>query len=150
MKFIPHDYQKTAIEFTLDNLAAGLFMDMGLGKTVVSLTVIEELKNNYLEDVKALVIAPKRVAEDTWPTEHVKWDHLKNLKIVKIMGTPKERQRALYQEGDVYIITRDNLAWLVDLVGTDWDFNIVIVDELSGFKSNKSVRFKKLRKVRPR
>jgi SNF2 family DNA or RNA helicase len=150
MKFIPHDYQKTAIEFTLDNLAAGLFMDMGLGKTVVSLTVIEELKNNYLEEVKALVIAPKRVAEDTWPTEHIKWDHLTNLKVVKIMGTPKERAAALRQEGDIYIITRDNLAWLVDLLGTTWDFNIVIVDELSGFKSNKSVRFKKLRKVRPR
>lgn len=150
MKFVPHDYQKTAIEFAIDNPASGLFLDMGMGKTVSSLTVIEELKNNYLEDVKALVIAPKRVAEDTWPTEHIKWDHLKNLKIVKILGTPAERQEALKQEGDIYIITRDNLAWLVDLLGTTWDFNTVIVDELSGFKSNKSVRFKKLRKVRPR
>lgn len=150
MKFVPHDYQKTAIDFALDNPAAGLFLDMGLGKTAVSLTVIEELKNNYLEEVKALVIAPKRVAEDTWPTEHIKWDHLTNLKVVKIMGTPKERAAALRQEGDIYIITRDNLAWMVDLLGTDWDFNIVIVDELSGFKSNKSVRFKKLRRVRPR
>ena len=150
MKFVPHDYQKTAIDFALDNPAAGLFLDMGLGKTAVSLTVIEELKNNYLEEVKALVIAPKRVAEDTWPTEHIKWDHLTNLKVVKIMGTPKERAAALRQEGDIYIITRDNLAWMVDLLGTKWDFNIVIVDELSGFKSNKSVRFKKLRKVRPR
>lgn len=150
MKFVPHDYQKTAIDFALDNPAAGLFLDMGLGKTAVSLTVIEELKNNYLEEVKALVIAPKRVAEDTWPTEHIKWDHLTNLKVVKIMGTPKERAAALRQEGDIYIITRDNLAWLVDLLGTTWDFNMVIVDELSGFKSNKSVRFKKLRKVRPR
>lgn len=150
MKFIPHDYQKTAIEFALDHPAAGLFLDMGMGKTVSSLTLIEELKNNYLEEVKSLVIAPKRVAEDTWPNEHVKWDHLKDLKIVKIMGSPAERQRALKQEGDIYIITRDNLAWLVDLLGTRWDFNIVIVDELSGFKSSKSVRFKKLRKVRPR
>ena len=150
MKFVPHDYQKTAIDFALDNPAAGLFLDMGLGKTAVSLTVIEEIKNNYLEEVKALVIAPKRVAEDTWPTEHTKWDHLTSLKVVKIMGTPKERAAALKQEGDIYIITRDNLAWLVDLLGTEWDFNIVIVDELSGFKSNKSVRFKKLRKVRPR
>jgi SNF2 family DNA or RNA helicase len=150
MKFIPHDYQKIAIEFALEHPASGLFLDMGMGKTVSSLTVIEELKNNYLEDVKALVIAPKRVAEDTWPNEHLKWDHLKNLKIVKIMGTPAERQKVLKQEGDIYIITRDNLAWLVDLLGTKWDFNIVIVDELSGFKSNKSVRFKKLRKVRPK
>ena len=94
---------------------------MSMGKTVSSLTVIEELKNNYLDDVKALVIAPKRVAEDTWPTEHEKWDHLKNLKVVKIMGSPAERQRALKQEGDIYIITRDNLAlcWLIcwELIG---------------------------------
>lgn len=148
MEFKPHEYQKTAIEFALDNPAAGLFLDMGLGKTVVSLSVIEELKNNYLEDVKALVIAPKRVAEDTWPNEHVKWEHLKNLKIVKIMGSPEERQRALRKEGDIYIITRDNVAWLVDILGTSWDFNPIIVDELSSFKSNKSVRFKKLRKAR--
>lgn len=150
MKFIPHDYQKTALEFVLERPAAGLFLDMGLGKTVVSLTYIEELKNNYLEDIKALVIAPKRVAEDTWPTEHLKWDHLKNLKIVKIMGTSRQREAALKQEADIYIISRDNIAWLVDLLGINWDFNTVIVDELSSFKSNKSLRFKKLRKVRPR
>lgn len=150
MKFVPHDYQNTAIKFALDNPASGLFLDMGMGKTIASLTVIEELKNNYFEDVKALVIAPKRVAEDTWPNEHIKWDHLKDLKIVKIMGSPVERQRALRQEGDIYIITRDNLAWLVDLLGTAWDFNTIIIDELSSFKSNTSIRFKKLRKVRPR
>jgi SNF2 family DNA or RNA helicase len=150
MRFIPHDYQKTALEFALDRPAAGLFLDMGLGKTVVSLTYIEELKNNYLEDIKALVIAPKRVAEDTWPTEHLKWDHLKNLKIVKIMGTAKQREAALKQEADIYIISRDNIAWLVDLLGTSWDFNTVIVDELSSFKSNKSLRFKRLRRVRPK
>ena len=150
MKFIPHDYQKTALQFALERPAAGLFLDMGLGKTVIALTFIEELKNNYLEDVKALVIAPKRVAEDTWPTEHLKWDHLQNLKVVKIMGTAKQREAALKQEADVYIISRDNIAWLVDLLGIKWDFNTVIVDELSSFKSNKSLRFKKLRKVRPR
>ena len=78
--------KKAAIEFALEHPAAGLFLDMGLGKTVVSLSVIEELKNNYLEDIKALVIAPKRVAEDTWPNEHVKWEHLKSLKIIKNYG----------------------------------------------------------------
>lgn len=148
MEFKPHDYQKAAIEFALEHPAAGLFLDMGLGKTVVSLSVIEELKNNYLEDIKALVIAPKRVAEDTWPNEHVKWEHLKSLKIIKIMGSPEERQRALRKEGDIYIVTRDNVAWLVDTLGASWDFNTIIVDELSSFKSNKSVRFKKLRKAR--
>ena len=149
MKFIPHDYQEVAKEFALERDAAGLFLDMGLGKTVITLTAIEELKNDYLEDVKVLVIAPKRVAEDTWTTEHEKWDHLKDLKVIKIMGTPKQREKALTEEGDIYIITRDNVAWLVDLLGKEWDFDTVVIDELSSFKSNKSQRFKQLRKVRP-
>lgn len=149
MKFIPHDYQEVAKEFALERDAAGLFLDMGLGKTVITLTAIEELKNDYLEDVKVLVIAPKRVAEDTWTTEHEKWDHLKDLKVVKIMGTPKQREKALTEEGDIYIITRDNVAWLVDLLGRKWDFDTVVIDELSSFKSNQSKRFKSLRKVRP-
>ncbi|WP_313758535.1 DEAD/DEAH box helicase [Tissierella sp.] len=149
MKFIPHDYQKVAKDFILDRQAAGLFLDMGLGKTVTTLTAIEELKNDYLEDIKVLVIAPKRVAEDTWTTEYEKWDHLKNLKVIKILGTPKERKLALQQEGDIYIITRDNVAWLVELLGRKWDFDIVVIDELSSFKSNTSKRFKKLKTVRP-
>ena len=96
-----------------------------------------------------MVIAPKRVAEDTWTTEHEKWDHLKDLKVIKIMGTPKQREKALTEEGDIYIITRDNVAWLVDLLGRKWDFDTVVIDELSSFKSNQSKRFKSLRKVRP-
>ncbi|MEY8416692.1 DEAD/DEAH box helicase [Tissierella praeacuta] len=149
MKFIPHDYQKVAKDFILDRQAAGLFLDMGLGKTVTTLTAIEELKNDYLEDIKVLVIAPKRVAEDTWTTEYEKWDHLKDLKVIKVLGTPKERKLALQQEGDIYIITRDNIAWLVELLGRKWDFNTIVIDELSSFKSNTSKRFKKLRTVRP-
>ncbi|HAE92702.1 MAG TPA: DEAD/DEAH box helicase [Tissierella sp.] len=149
MKFIPHDYQKVAKDFILDRQAAGLFLDMGLGKTVTTLTAIEELKNDYLEDIKVLVIAPKRVAEDTWTTEYEKWDHLKDLKVIKVLGTPKERKLALQQEGDIYIITRDNIAWLVELLGRKWDFNTIVIDELSSFKSNTSKRFKKLRIVRP-
>jgi len=149
VKFIPHDYQKVAKDFILDRESSGLFLDMGLGKTVTTLTAIEELKNDYLEDIKVLVIAPKRVAEDTWTTEHEKWDHLQNLKVIKVLGTPKERKLALEKEGDIYIITRDNVAWLVDLLGKDWDFDTVVIDELSSFKSNKSQRFKQLRKVRP-
>lgn len=98
---------------------------------------------------KVLVIAPKRVAEDTWTTEHKKWDHLKGLKIVRILGTAKERTKALDQEGDVYIITRDNIAWLVELLGRRWDFDTVVIDELSSFKNNASKRFKKLKIVRP-
>lgn len=149
MKFIPHDYQEVAKEFAISRNAAGLFLDMGLGKTVTSLTAIEELKNDYLEDIKALVIAPKRVAEDTWTTEYEKWDHLKDLKIIRIMGAPKEREAALKEDGDIYIITRDNIAWLVELLGRKWDFDTVIIDELSSFKNNQSKRFKKLRTVRP-
>jgi SNF2 family DNA or RNA helicase len=149
MKFTPHDYQEVAKEFILDRPSSGLFLDMGLGKTVTTLTAIEELKNDYLEEIKVLVIAPKRVAEDTWTTEHEKWDHLKNLKVIKVLGTPKERKLALAKEGDIYIITRDNVAWLVELLGKKWDFDTVVIDELSSFKSNTSKRFKKLRTVRP-
>lgn len=149
MRFIPHEYQKVAIDFVLDRPSAGLFLDMGLGKTVITLTVIEELKNNYFDMVKTLVIAPKRVAEDTWTSEHEKWDHLKDLKVVKVLGTPNERKLALQQEGDIYILTRDNVAWLVDLLKKDWDFDTIVIDELSSFKNHQSKRFKKLRTVRP-
>ena len=149
MKFVPHDYQIAATNFILERASAGLFLDMGLGKTVITLTALEELKNDYLEEIKALVIAPKRVAEDTWTREHEKWDHLKCLKVVKVLGTPKQRKEALEQEGDIYIITRDNVAWLVDYLKSDWDFDTVIIDELSSFKNHQSKRFKKLRLVRP-
>mgnify|MGYP000924772873 CR=1 FL=1 len=120
-----------------------------LSKTVTTLTAIEELKNDYLEIKKVLVIAPKRVAEDTWPTELSKWEHLSDLQMVEIKGTPKQRLEALKQPGDVYVITRDNVAWLVETLKREWDFDTVIIDELSSFKSNKSIRFKKLRLVRP-
>jgi SNF2 family DNA or RNA helicase len=150
VKYVPHDYQDVAKQWILDHPAAGLFLDMGLGKTVTTLTAIEELKNDYLDIQKVLVIAPKRVAEDTWPDEHQKWDHLKDsLRLVKIMGTQKERLNALKQPGDVYIITRDNVAWLVDTLRRNWDFDTVVIDELSSFKSNQSLRFKKLKLVRP-
>lgn len=149
MKFMPHDYQLTAKQWVLDHPEAGLFLDMGLGKTVTTLTAIEELKNDYMDIKKVLVIAPKRVAEDTWPTEYQKWSHLSSLEVVEIKGTPKERLQALKQQADIYIITRDNVAWLVEALKREWDFDTVIVDELSSFKSNKSIRFKKLRLVRP-
>lgn len=150
MKFIPHDYQKTAKDFVLDKKASGLFLDMGLGKTVISLTAVEELKNNYLDIYKTLVVAPKRVAEDTWVSEYKKWEHVKDLEVVKIFGTPKKREKALEKKGDLYIITRDNIAWLVDYLGKKWDFDMVVIDELSSFKSHRSKRFRKLKTVRPR
>jgi SNF2 family DNA or RNA helicase len=149
VNYVPHDYQLTAKQWVLDHPEAGLFLDMGLGKTVTTLTAIEELKNDYMDIKKVLVIAPKRVAEDTWPTEYQKWSHLSSLEVVEIKGTPKERLQALKQPADIYIITRDNVAWLVDTLKREWDFDTVVIDELSSFKSNKSIRFKKLKLVRP-
>lgn len=149
MQFIAHDYQQYCIDKVIDQPYIGLFLDMGLGKTVITLTALNELKEDYLEDNKTLVIAPKRVAEDTWPREHLKWDHLKNLEVVPITGSPKKRLEALDQEGDIYIITRDLVAWLVEVLGDKWPFSVVVIDELSSFKNHQSKRFKALRKVRP-
>lgn len=121
-----------------------------MSKSVISLTLLELLKNEYLDLEKALVIAPKRVAEDTWPREVKKWDHLKDLKLVEIRGTPKQRLEAIETPGDVYIISRDNLTWLVDELQKIWPFDVVVIDELSSFKSHQAKRFKSLRKVRPK
>lgn len=122
---------------------------LGLGKTVTTLTAIEILVNDYLEIGKTLVIAPKRVAESTWPTEIDKWNHLRDLKVSKIIGTPKQREDALKLEADIYIVTRDNIVWLVDYLGNTWDFDTLIIDELSSFKNHASKRFKKLKTVTP-
>jgi len=148
--FKPHNYQEKALQHLRKNPAAGLFLDMGMGKSVVVLTFLEELKNDCFELEKGLIVAPKRVAEDTWPKEVRKWEHLSDLSFVEIRGTPKQRKEALTKQADLYIITRDLIAWLVDYLGVNWDFDVVILDELSSFKSHQSQRFKKLRTVRPR
>lgn len=119
------------------------------GKTVITLTAIEDLIYNRFEVNKALVIAPLRVAEDTWSRESEKWDHLKHLKISKILGTPAQRRRALAAEADIYIINRENVVWLTNelsQIGNGWDFDMVIIDELSSFKSAKAQRFRALKK----
>ncbi len=149
MKYIPHNYQKYATNKILELPKVGLLLDMGLGKTVSTLTAIDILMFDYFETSKVLVIAPKRVAEDTWSREVEKWDHLKHLRISKVLGTQKERMEALKAEADIYIINRDNVKWLVDLFGPKWPFDTVVIDELSSFKSNKSQRFKALKKVTP-
>lgn len=149
MEFKAHEYQKRAIEFALGNPSAGLFLDMGLGKSVISLTVLKTLRDDYLELTKALVVAPKRVAEDTWPREIDKWDHLRDLTLVEVRGTPNQRINALAKAADVYVVSRDNLAWLVDYFKTEWPFDVVILDELSSFKSHQSQRFKQLKRVLP-
>lgn len=149
MDFKPHDYQRVAMEWILDHEKCGLFLDMGMGKTVSSLTAVEVLRDDYLDIGKVLVIAPKRVAEDTWPSEVDKWAHLQDLTVSKILGPPAERRRAIQADADVYIVSRDNVAWLVDEVKGDWDFDTLIIDELSSFKNHASKRFKKLKTVTP-
>ena len=126
---------------------AALFLDMGLGKTVVTLTVVQRLIWQEFAAQKCLVIAPKRVAEDTWSREAEKWDHLSDLRISKVLGTPKQRVAALAADADVYVINRENVVWLVETLGTKWDFDILVVDELSSFKSSKSKRWRALKRV---
>nr|WP_279391942.1 DEAD/DEAH box helicase [Virgibacillus halodenitrificans] len=122
---------------------------MGLGKTVITLTALEELKNTYFDTGKILVIAPLRVAQDTWSRESEKWDHLQHIVISKILGNRSQREKALKAEADVYVINRENIPWLVSMTGSKWPFDTVVIDELSSFKSSKSKRFRALRRVRP-
>lgn len=147
MIFNPHEYQKKAIAYIIEHEKCGLFLDMGLGKTVITLTAIEDLMHNQFEIEKVLVIAPLRVAESTWSTECEKWEHLRHLKISKILGTPTQRRLALYSNADIYIINRENVPWLCNELSNDvWAFDMVVVDELSSFKNPSSQRFKHLRK----
>ncbi len=148
MNFNPYKYQQYATNHIIDNPASALFLDMGLGKTVSTLTAIDDLM--LLGDInKTLVIAPLRVAEDTWSTEVEKWDHLKHLRISKVLGKEKDRIAALNQEADIYVINRENVEWLVNKCFNNWVFDMLVIDELSSFKSPKAQRFKALRKVRP-
>ncbi|MFA5385648.1 MAG: DEAD/DEAH box helicase [Eubacteriales bacterium] len=149
MIFRPHRYQSYAIQKILEQAAVGLLMGMGLGKTACALTAAAELLHNMFDVVKVLVIAPLRVAEDTWSREAEKWDHLRYLKISKVLGSEKERLAALNSRADIYIINRENTEWLVEHYGKNWPFDMVIVDELSSFKSPRARRFRALRKVRP-
>ena len=147
MIFNPHEYQKKAIAYIIEHEKCGLFLDMGLGKTVITLTAIEDLMYNQFEIEKVLVIAPLRVAESTWSTECEKWEHLRHLKISKILGTPTQRRLALYSNADIYIINRENVPWLCNELSNDaWAFDMVVIDELSSFKNPSSQRFKHLRK----
>ena len=149
MKFRPHDYQRYAIRKLIDLPEAGLLLDMGLGKTVITLTAIRILMDDEMCVNRVLVIAPKRVAEDTWTTEAEKWDHLRGLRVARATGSRDQRVKALQSDADVYVINRENVAWLVEMYMKDWPFDRVVVDELSSFKSAQSQRFKALRKVRP-
>ncbi|WP_066895695.1 SNF2-related protein [Clostridium nigeriense] len=148
MQFKPWNYQQYSINHIIDHKASGLFLDMGMGKTVSTLTAIDNLI--FLGEVnKVLVIAPLRVAEDTWSTEVEKWDHLKHLKISKILGTKKQREEALMKNADIYVTNRENVDWLVNECFDSWIWDMVVIDELSSFKSSKAKRFRALKKVRP-
>ena len=147
MKYKPHNYQAYASEFILDHDICCLMLDMGLGKTVITLSALWELALDRFDVSRILVIAPKRVAEDTWPKELKKWEHLKGLSCSLVLGSRKERENALSNRAFLYIINRENVSWLVE--NYRWDFDMVVIDELSSFKSNKAERFKAMKRVRP-
>jgi SNF2 family DNA or RNA helicase len=148
--FTPYPHQRAGIDWIIDRPACALLWGMGTGKTVTTLTAVDRLLHDCLEDGPVLVIAPKRVAENTWSKECDKWEHLQHLLVVKIMGTAKQRQAALETPADVYVINRENVVWLVEYFGQHWPFRIVVIDELSSFKSAQAKRFKALRRVRGR
>lgn len=148
MKFRPHPYQKYCIQRIIADPAIGLFLDMGLGKTVITLTAVNELKYNRFLVNKVLVIAPKKVAEATWSKEAEKWDHLRLLRIIPVLGSKQKRIRALNTPADIYVINRENVQWIVEYYRNAWPFDMVVIDELSSFKNNKAKRFKSLTWVR--
>ncbi len=150
VKYKPHDYQTYATNFILKNPISAIFLDMGLGKSVITLTSIFDLALDSFIIRKILVIAPLRVARDTWPAEIEKWDHLKGLTYSVAIGTEKERISALLQKVDIYLINRENVDWLVNRSGLPFDYEMVVVDELSSFKAHSSRRFKAIRSVRPK
>ena len=150
MNFSPHNYQSYAINYIETHPIAAVLLDMGLGKTVISLTAIADLLFDSFEAHRILVVAPLRVARDTWPAEITKWEHLQHLTFAVCVGTPKERRAALMSGADITIINRENLGWLIDSSGFDFDYDMIIIDELSSFKNHKSKRFQSLMKVRPK
>ena len=149
MKYSPHDYQKYVTDFILNHPVAAVFLDMGLGKTAITLSAIFDLCLDSFMVRKVLVIAPLRVARDTWPDEIKKWDHLRSLTYSVAVGTEAERKAALLQRVSVYIINRENIQWLIEESGLPFDYDMVVIDELSSFKSYQAKRFRSLLKVRP-
>ena len=149
MRYVAHNYQNYAKDFILAHKVSALFLDCGLGKTITTLTAINELMYDSFEISKVLIIAPLRVAQSTWKEEIEKWDHLNLLRYSIVVGDEKERLKALKQNSDIYIINRENVDWLVTKSGIDFNFDMLVIDELSSFKSNTSKRFKSLLKIRP-
>ena len=150
MKYNPHDYQKYATDFIINHPIAALLLDMGLGKTSITLTAMNHLLFDRFEVHKVLVVAPLRVARDTWSAEIEKWEHLRSLQYSVAVGTETERLSALRKQADIYIINRENLQWLVEESGLPFDYDMAVIDELSSFKNHQSKRFKAFMKVRPK
>ena len=144
MKFTPHPYQQYCIDRVVKQPKIGLFLDMGLGKTIITLSAIYQLKYNLFQVRKVLIIAPKKVAEATWQREAAKWDGVGILRISTVLGSLNKRVQALNTPADVYIINRENVSWLVNHYKNDWPFDMVVVDESSSFKSHRAKRFKDL------
>ncbi|BDQ55621.1 DEAD/DEAH box helicase [Anaerococcus sp. AGMB00486] len=150
MKYSPHDYQRYATDFIINNPISAVLLEMGLGKSVISLSAINELMLDYFDVSRTLVIAPLRVANNTWPDEIEKWNHLKYLSYSVVTGSEKERLDALKKPAHIYIINRENVDWLITKSGFKWTFDMVVIDELSSFKSYQAKRFKSLLKARPK
>ena len=150
MRYVPHDYQVYCQRRIIDTPNVALWLDMGLGKTVITLSAVSELRYGRFLVRRCLVIAPKKVAESTWASEAAKWDHLRHLRVSLVLGDLKSRERALAAPADVYVINRENTAWLVDYYKSRWPFDMVVLDESSSFKNHTAVRFRALRKIRPR
>ena len=149
MKYVPHDYQTFTTKFIEENSISAILLDMGLGKTVITLTAIDGLLFDSFQVSKVLIIAPLRVARDTWPNEITKWDHLGNLIVSVAVGNEEERLKALKVRADIYIINRENVQWLVEKSGINTYFDMIVIDELSSFKNGRSKRFQNLLKIRP-
>lgn len=150
MKYNPHEYQKYAINFIKEHPIAAILLDMGMGKTSIVLTALNELMYDSFEVTKVLIIAPLRVAKNTWSAEIGKWNHLNGLRYSIAVGTAAERMRALQADADIYIINRENVPWLIEKSGLPFDFDCVVIDELLSFKNWQAKRFKAFMRVRPR
>ena len=136
--FVPHNYQQYCIDRIINDPAIGLFLDMGLGKTAITLSAIKKLKYEYWRVCKGLIVAPKKVAESTWSKEAAKWNQLKNLRFSFVLGSAEKRIKALNTPADIYMINRENVKWLVDYYRNAWPFDMVVLDESSSFKNHQA------------
>lgn len=150
MRYSPHEYQRFVIDYIKKNPVAAVFLDMGLGKTSITLTALNDLLFDSFDVHRVLVVAPLRVARNTWSSEIKKWEHLQDLQYSIVVGTEKERMTALEKRADIYIINRENVQWLVEKSGKKFDYDMVVVDELSSFKNHEAKRFRAFMKVRPK